>query len=68
MLFLIAIKMFKPKSYHMGVYLALGIMKKVEIYRDNDGPSLESIVEQMGKKLGFNPNIYDFAIKASYWT
>lgn len=52
----------------MGAYLALGIMKKVEIYRDNDGPSLESIIEQMGKKSGFNPNIYDLATKVSYWT
>jgi hypothetical protein len=52
----------------MGAYLALGIMKKVEIYRDNDGPSLETIVEQMGKKSGFNPNIYDFTSRASYWT
>lgn len=52
----------------MGAYLALGIMKKVEIYRDNDGPSLEAIVEQMGKQSGFNPNIYDFTSRASYWT
>lgn len=35
--------------YNRGASLALGIMKKVEIYRDNDDPSLEAIVEQMGK-------------------
>ncbi len=52
----------------MGAYLALGIMKKVEIYRDKDGPSLEAIVEQMEKKSGFNPDIYDFSTNSSYWT
>lgn len=35
--------------YNRGASLALGIMKKVEIYRDNDDPSLEAIVEQIGK-------------------
>ena len=54
--------------YNVGAYLALGIMKKVEIYRDNDDPSLEAIVEQMGKKSGFNPDIYDFSSNSSYWT
>ena len=52
----------------MGQYLALGIMKKMEIYRNDESPSLDAIIEKMIKQTEFNPNIYDFSTKANYWT